>query len=126
MRGGAVQRIHRAVAGSLWNIWKLALSKNPWFKGGNLHQLRHCSKNLGLQLEAKRPCRREFLPAYSASAKEFSFGSCWAAGLPLAGRSRISLTSVPRTITAAPHNARAGIRSPARRPKMPAHTGSPA
>lgn len=39
--------------GELRNMWKPTKVKNLWFHGGNLHQSRHYSKYLGLQLKAR-------------------------------------------------------------------------
>lgn len=39
--------------GELRNMWKPTAVKNLWFHGGNLHQSRHYSKYLGLQLKAR-------------------------------------------------------------------------
>lgn len=39
--------------GELRNMWKPTRVKNLWFHGGNLHQSRHYSKYLGLQLKAR-------------------------------------------------------------------------
>ncbi|MHC6175989.1 flavin-containing monooxygenase [Glutamicibacter sp. X7] len=39
--------------GELRNMWKPTQVENLWFHGGNLHQSRHYSKYLGLQLKAR-------------------------------------------------------------------------
>lgn len=39
--------------GELRNMWKPTLQENMWFHGGNLHQSRHYSKYLALQLKAR-------------------------------------------------------------------------
>ncbi len=39
--------------GELRNMWKPTQVQNLWFHGGNLHQSRHYSKYLGLQLKAR-------------------------------------------------------------------------
>jgi len=40
--------------GELRNMWKPTQAKNLWFHGGNLHQSRHYSQFLALQLKARR------------------------------------------------------------------------
>ncbi len=40
-------------AGELRNMWKPTQQDGLWFHCGNLHQSRHCSLYLGLQLKAR-------------------------------------------------------------------------
>jgi putative flavoprotein involved in K+ transport len=39
--------------GELRNMWKPTAQENLWFHGGNLHQSRHYSQFLSLQLKAR-------------------------------------------------------------------------
>jgi putative flavoprotein involved in K+ transport len=39
--------------GELRNMWKPTAQQNLWFHGGNLHQSRHYSRYLALQLKAR-------------------------------------------------------------------------
>ena len=39
--------------GELRNMWKPTAQANLWFHGGNLHQSRHYSRYLALQLKAR-------------------------------------------------------------------------
>ncbi|BDZ59710.1 hypothetical protein GCM10025872_33670 [Barrientosiimonas endolithica] len=42
------------MGGELRNMWKPTQVSNLWFHGGNLHQSRHYSKYLAMQLKARQ------------------------------------------------------------------------
>jgi hypothetical protein len=50
------------------NMWKPTQQEALWFHGGNLHQSRHYSQFLALQLKARQAAREEVLPQGRLSA----------------------------------------------------------